>query len=104
MNMYLFEKSYTSFFFYMLRGQMSQSGEHHDPSYSSRPGPMPRSFPRKRTVVATVDGNQEARSPRTKKPSFRQNKYKSDNRQGKKPSLILPPFPCGIKKATSLLD
>lgn len=63
----------------------------------------PRSFPRKRLVITTVEEGRAARPPRPKKPSFRQN-YKTDNRQGKKPYLVLPPFLCGIKKALVLLN
>lgn len=40
---------------------------------------------------------------RSKKPSFRQ-KHNSQYRQNKKAFPVLSPFPCGIKKATALLE
>lgn len=73
------------------------------PVVNSHSGIALRSLPRKRPVLAVVEDCQEARPPRPKKPSFRQG-YKADNKQGKKSYPILPPFPCGIKKALALLN
>lgn len=73
------------------------------PTINSHSGVAPRSFPRKRFVIADVEDGQEARPPRLKKPSYRPG-YKGDNRQGKKSYPILPLFPYGFKKAIALLN
>lgn len=70
---------------------------------NSHSGVAPRSFPRKRPMIAAVEDGREARPSKSKKPSFRQN-YKANNRQGKKSYPVLPSFPCGIKKALTLLN
>lgn len=49
--------------------------------------------------MVAIEKSQEARPSRSKKPFLRQ-----ENRQEKKVSPVLPPFLCGIKKATALLE
>lgn len=73
------------------------------PAINSHSGVAPRSFPRKRHVIAAIEDGREAKPPRSKKPYFRQG-YKADNRQGKKSYPVLPTFPYGNKKAVALLN
>lgn len=73
------------------------------PIGNSYSGVAPKPFPRKRLVIAAMEDGREARPPRPKKASFKLG-YKADNKQGKKSYPVLPPFPCGIKKALALVN